>query len=226
MIPDSHVDLVRSALSAAGAGMIGAYSDCSFAAKGIGSFRALDGANPYVGKIDELHFEPETRLDMILPAWLRSKVERALLQTHPYEVPAYEFIALENPLPEGLGAVGNLDSPISAAQLVEKVKQTFNTPAVRCTALPTVPISRIALCSGSGSSLINNAIGAGAQAYITSDVHYHDFLDHTDDLFIIDIGHFESEICTKQIFYHIVSEKFPNFAVYNSESEKNPINYL
>ncbi len=128
----------------------------------------------------------------------------------------------------GCGIVGNLPGPMSPLELVGKVKQTFSSPVARCSQPPSPdePIARIALCGGAGSDFIGDAIRRGAQAYITSDTKHNYFLDHVGDIFIIDIGHYESESCTKQIFYHVLSEKFPNFALHYSEIEKNPINYL
>ncbi len=226
MVPEAHAVKVREAVCGAGVGRVGCYSDCSFAVKGEGTFKALDGADPYVGEVGKLHHESEIRVDVILPSWLRDKVERALLDAHPYEVPAYEFVRLDNPLPAGLGAVGRFPTAVDPMALVAKVKEVCSSPVARCTPVPDRAVTRVAVCGGSGGSLIGDAIASGAQAYITSDVRYHDFVDHRDDIFIIDIGHYESEMCTKQIFYHIVSEKFPNFALYYSELEKNPINYL
>ncbi len=226
MVPHDHVDAVRLALFDAGAGSLGNYDSCSFGVRGEGTFQAIDGANPYVGNIHTMHIEPETRLEVLLPAWLQSKVEQALLAIHPYEEPAYDFILLSNKCRHaGSGVVGNLQKPLLAAYLISLVKKAFGSPIVRCTTPPDQPISRIAMCGGSGASFIHDAIAAGAQAYITSDVKYHDFVDHARDIFIIDIGHYESEHCTKDIFYHIISKKFPNFAVCYSDKEKNPINY-
>ena len=127
----------------------------------------------------------------------------------------------------GAGAIAASPEPLTAMQLVERVKKACASPVCRCTRLPEgAVITRVAMCGGSGGSMIPDAIVAGAQAYITSDVRYHDFLDYGDRIFIIDIGHFESESCTKRIFYHIITQKFPNFAVHYSDSEKNPINYI
>lgn len=126
----------------------------------------------------------------------------------------------------GLGAVGDLELPLTPMKLIERVKSVCQSPITRCSTLPCSMITRIALCGGSGASLINAAIAHKAQAFVTSDVKYHDFVDYSDRLLIIDIGHYESEMCTKHIFYHILSGKFPNFAVNYSETEKNPINYL
>ena len=128
----------------------------------------------------------------------------------------------------GLGVYALLDEPMTASELVEHVKKTFGSPVARCTALPDedVPIRRIAMCGGSGGEFIATAMRAGAQAYITSDTRYHDFVDYQNEILIIDIGHFESESCTKEIFYNVIKEKFPNFACYKSAIEENPIKYI
>lgn len=127
----------------------------------------------------------------------------------------------------GCGVIGTLDAALTPAGLVERVKAVFGSPVARCTRMPELKtIERVAMCGGSGSFLIPVAIHDGAQAFITSDCKYHDFVDYADDILLIDIGHYESEKCTKEIFLRILSEKIPNFAVYNSATEQNPINYL
>lgn len=229
-VPHAHVDRVREALFAAGAGHIGNYDSCSYSLRGEGTFRALDGANPFVGSKGEVHSEPETRVEVIVPAWRRLQVERALIEAHPYEEPAYEFVMTDNlSLITGSGVVGDLSAPLSAKELVESVKEAFGSPVARCSspeAAPSPLIRRVALCGGAGGFLAGKAIAAGADAFITSDTRYHDFVELANDIFIVDIGHFESEQCTKSIFYRIVTEKFPNFAVQYSKIEKNPIFYL
>lgn len=132
----------------------------------------------------------------------------------------------------GMGAVGNLPSPLSAHEFVELVKAKFGSPVVRCSAACNrhcgdSKISRVALCTGSGSSMIAAAKRAGADAYLTSDTSYHLFADHVDEpLMIADIGHHESESHARDILMRIISEKFPNFAVRMSNSDTvNPIAY-
>ncbi len=227
-IPHSHVSKVRAAIFEAGAGNIGRYDSCSFATTGEGTFRPLEGSAPYVGTTLQLHTEPETRLEVILPKWKRHEVEEALLLTHPYEVPAYEFITIDDSIPSlGSGIVGTLPKPVTRRELAQMVKKAFHSPITRCSDYPDeIPISRIAMCGGSGSSLIKQAIASGVQAFITSDTKYHDFVDYASRILIMDIGHFESEQCTKDIFYRTIKEIFPNFAVRFSESESNPIIYL
>ena len=126
----------------------------------------------------------------------------------------------------GCGAIGDLSSPLTVTELIDRVKESFGSPIVRCSDPPQEKISRVAMCGGSGAFLIPAAIARGAQAFITSDTKYHDFVDHSSDIFLIDIGHHESENCTKEIFYHVITKFFPNFAVRYAQSDINPIKYL
>lgn len=130
----------------------------------------------------------------------------------------------------GSGIIGNLSTPLSPLQLVELIKATFNSPIARCSDPEALPkgkiIKRVALCGGAGAFLIDRAIALQADAFITSDTKYNIFLDCAQSIFLVDIGHFESEECSKEIFYHIITKKFPNFAVAKSETEHNPIIYL
>lgn len=128
----------------------------------------------------------------------------------------------------GLGVMATLPHAMSHDELCEAVKKAFGSPLVRTTdhaKAPTQEITRIGICGGSGADLIGNAIAAGAQAMITSDVKYHDFVDRANTIFLVDIGHYEAEKCTKHIFFRVITQKFPNFAVYIADTEKNPINY-
>lgn len=229
MVPDSHVEQVRNALFEAGAGSLGNYDCCSYASKGEGTFRALEGADPYVGNMMELHHEPETRLEVLLPVWKKGSVEQALRRSHPYEEPAYDFLNLDNlSYRTGSGAIGEYGEAVSVSELISRVKREFSSPVVRCSAISneTAAVTRVAMCGGAGSFLLSRAVAEGAQVYITSDTRYHDFVDYAGRIIVMDIGHFESEQCTKEIFYHVIREKFPTFALYYSDLEKNPINYL
>ncbi len=128
----------------------------------------------------------------------------------------------------GSGAIGEYPESLTVSELIARVKAEFSSPVVRCTEPPAMnmPVTKVAMCGGAGGFLIGDAIAEGAQVFITSDTRYHDFVDYAERIFIVDIGHFESEQCTKEIFYHVIKEKFPTFALYYSEIEKNPINYL
>ncbi len=129
----------------------------------------------------------------------------------------------------GSGVIGKLDHAVTPLQLVDLVKKSFHSPVVRCSdpaAMDGRTIERVGLCGGAGAFLLDRAKELGADAFITSDTKYNLFLDCVPSIFLIDIGHYESEECSKDIFYHVIKKKFPNFAVYYSKIERNPINYL
>ena len=97
---------------------------------------------------------------------------------------------------------------------------------IRHTPLLGKKVRKIAVCGGAGSFLIKDAIRAGADLYITSDVKYHEFFDADGHLVLADIGHFESEQFTIQLLFDLLIEKFPNFAVLKSGLKTNPIQYF
>lgn len=129
----------------------------------------------------------------------------------------------------GLGCVALYEDDLSRNEFVGRVRGILpgGSEPIRCSAgTPEQRVKRIAICGGSGGEFIPKAIALGCDTIFTSEVRYHDFVDYGHLIFIVDIGHFESESCAKQIFYEIISEKFANFAVYKSETEQNSINYL
>lgn len=227
-VPTDHVDTVCAALFEAGAGRMGEYEHCVYRSQGIGSWRPLPGAHPSIGEVGQISVQAEERLELILPVWKKNSVEQVLKSVHPYEEPAYEFVSVSNCEPHaGSGAVGLLPSPIPASKFVLKIKDTFGSPVARCSQmLPDAMVQKVALCGGSGAFLIPDAIAAGADVYLTSDTKYHDFVDCGNQILLVDIGHYESEQCTKSIFYHLIREIFPNFAVRYSQQDINPIKYM
>jgi len=225
--PTDHVVKVRDAIFKAGAGHIGNYDSCSFNTNGEGTFRANDGANPFVGKVDKLHFEKEVRVETVFPGYLKSRIVSAMIQAHPYEEVAYDIYPIENQFGNvGAGMVGELEKPENTREFLSKIKKIFNTGCVRHTAICREKISKVALCGGSGSFLLRNAIGAGADVFITGDMKYHDFFEADNKIIIADVGHYESEQFTKELLMNIIKKKNSTFAVRNSEINTNPINYL
>jgi len=226
-VPIDRTESVRKALFDAGAGQIGNYDSCSFNTQGEGTFRANEIAKPFVGKQGELHYEKETRVETVFPKHLQGKVIDALHKSHPYEEIAYDIYTLDNKNEQvGLGMIGELETPIDSLTFLKKLKELFKCDSIRHTPIIRNEIKKVAVCGGSGSFLLRKAIASKADIYITGDFKYHEFFDAEGKIIIADIGHYESEQFTREIFYEIVTKKFPNFAVRISEINSNPINYL
>lgn len=225
-VPEAHLETVKNALFAAGAGQIGLYDECSFSSSGTGTFRAGPGSRPYVGQPGERHHEPEVKLEVVLPSYRTAVVLQALRQSHPYEEVAYELINLANAHPgQGSGLVGNLEQPLPAAQFLEKLKVSFGCGIIRHTKPPEKTIQRVALCGGAGSFLISNALDQNVDAFVTSDLKYHEFFDAENRMLLCDIGHYESEQFTIDLLAERLHQKFPKFAVLKSDHLTNPVHY-
>ena len=226
-VPESHAEKVRQALFDAGAGSIGNYDSCSYNLKGTGTFRGAEGTNPFSGQPGKLEFEEEIRIETIFPVNLRQKVISSLLENHPYEEVAYDIYPLDNMNPlAGSGLTGLLTAPEEELDFLHRLKEIFHCGSIRHTALLGKPVRKVALCGGSGFFLLPDAILWGADVFITGDVRYHEFFDADRKILLADIGHFESEQFTREIFYDNIKEKFPKFAIHFSEVNTNPINYL
>ncbi len=226
-VPIEYAQKVKDALFSAGAGSIGNYDSCSFSNEGKGSFRANKGADPFVGEIGKVHQEQEIRIETVFPKHLKGKILGVLLKNHPYEEVAFDVYQLENVNPNvGLGMIGELKEEENALQFLKRIKKIFGSACIKHTDLIKDKIKTVAVCGGSGSSLLRKAIAQKADVYVSGDFKYHEFFDAEGKIIIADIGHYESEQFTSDIFYEIVTKKIPNFAVYISEINSNPINYL
>lgn len=226
-VPTDQLETVRNALFAAGGGMIGKYSECSFSVQGEGTFRAGEGADPYVGSVGSRHAEKEAKLEILFPSHLSGTLVKALKDAHPYEEVAYEIIPLANRHPElGSGAIGQLKEVLPVQEFLQLISRQFRVPVVRHTRTDKKEISRVAVCGGAGSFLIKTALAAGADAFISADIKYHEFFDGEEKLLICDIGHFESEQYTIELLHDLLVEKFPTFAVLKSEVETSPVRYF
>lgn len=226
-VPTADAGKVRNALFEAGAGHIGNYDSCSFNLSGTGSFRGNSQSNPYVGEKNQVHIEEETRVELIFPKNLQSGIVRALLNSHPYEEVAYDIYSLENEYTQaGIGMIGELSAPMDELEFLRKLKDTFHCPVVRHTRLIGKPVRSIAVCGGSGSSYLRTAIARGADVFISGDFKYHQFFDAENQIVIADIGHYESEQFTKEVFYELLTKNFPKFAIHLSAVSTNPVSYL
>jgi dinuclear metal center YbgI/SA1388 family protein len=226
-VPVEYSQSTREAVFEAGAGNIGNYYNCSYNLIGEGTFEAGENTNPFIGEKGELHTEKETRIEVVVPQHNLNKVIVALEKAHPYEEVAYDIYQIKNKNQQiGMGMIGELDTPIDEMEFLNKIKKTFSAKSIRYTKLLKKPIIKVAVCGGSGSSLLNKAIANNADIFISADFKYHQFFDADNKIIIADIGHFESEQVTKDLIYDLLIKKFPNFAVRKTEINSNPINYL
>ncbi len=226
-VPATHLANVQESLFNVGAGNIGNYDSCSFVLEGTGSFRGNEDSNPFIGEKGKLSLEKENRLEVIFETIYESQIISALKQNHPYEEVAYDIYQLENTYQNiGSGMIGELETPLSELEFLERLKSVFMLKLIKHTPLLKKSIKKVALCGGSGSFLLKNAINSKSDIYISSDFKYHEFFDAENQILIADIGHYESEQFTPEIFYEIISNKFPTFASYLTETNTNPVNYF
>jgi dinuclear metal center YbgI/SA1388 family protein len=232
-VPVEHVETVRDALFAAGAGGFGKYNEASFGVQGSGTFKPLEGANPYLGSVNSRETIDEIRLEVVLEQWKVHQVLDALKRAHPYEEVAYQLFALEQSAPSyGLGMAGDLPKPMSFQELLELWSGTlgcslrYSLNSVVNATILSYPITRIGFCAGAGADLWTKAKAAGAQAYLTSEIKHHHFLDAADHLLLVEAGHAETEIPVIERIKAIIQPFFNTFAVLQTCSLQNPALYF
>lgn len=190
-VPAGHEDKIRNALAEAGAGQIGNYSYCTFQTAGIGTFKPEEGTSPYVGSAGRLEKVEELRLETILPVTRRKAVVEKLIQAHPYEEVAYDLypLALDGRA-VGLGLILKLDQALALEDILQACRQKLNSSALRYWPAGKRSFKMIALCGGSGGSLIEQAARKEADLFISGDFRYHDLkLAQSLGLALIDAGH-------------------------------------
>ncbi|MFZ5942364.1 MAG: Nif3-like dinuclear metal center hexameric protein [Bacteroidota bacterium] len=226
-VPLSHAGEVREALFRGGAGVIGNYDSCSFNLEGTGTFRGGENTDPFVGEKGKLHREAEVRIETVIPAHLAGSAVEAMKLVHPYEEVAYDLYPLENDYPlAGMGMLGELPDEMDELMFLQFLKDRFSAGCIRHTALLGKKVRKVAVCGGAGSFLLKKAIAARADVFITGDMKYHGFFDAVGRILLADIGHYESEQFTQELFYELIIKNFPKFAVRLSEINTNPIKYF
>lgn len=227
-VPRTYVERVAEAMHAAGAGMFSRYDMCSFQTEGLGTFRGMNDASPFIGKKGVLEKVEEVKIEMLCETWKVSAALRAMLNAHPYEEVAYDVYPLNNANTEyGLGAVGNFERAISFTSFLQHTSQLLGTKFLRYAAPKKKrAIKTVAVCGGSGAEFIHNAIAEQADAFITSDLKYHTFQEFEDRILLVDAGHFETE----HIVLHSLQKTIQNIVgisatVYKTKSNTNPVHY-
>jgi dinuclear metal center YbgI/SA1388 family protein len=226
-VPQTHKEAVRTALFEAGGGEIGNYVECSFETVGTGTFRPLENTNPFIGNAGGVReFAEEVKLEVIFPIWKQDDVISALKASHPYEEVAFEVIITENQHQAiGAGMIGQLPDPMEAGAFLSHLKGRIGIKSLRHNALRNQKIKNVAMCGGSGSFLIKNAMQAGADAFITADLKYHDFFEGNSHMLLVDAGHYETEITAIDQLVNKLQKKFTTFAVQKTKVYTNPVRY-
>ena len=194
-VPRGYEEQVAEALFRGGAGHLGKYDQCSFQAPGVGSFRPGQGAAPFLGKVGEIERAEEIRLETVVPGEALNRVLAKLQKSHPYEEVAFDVIPLANRRSDlGLGRIGRLSAPLLLSDFARQVKSKLSAPWIRTVGDLDRPVQKIALCGGSGGSLIGEALRQGADVLVTGDLKYHEARRaEAEGMALIDAGHFASE---------------------------------
>ncbi len=224
--PEDHAENVKNVILKSGAGELGNYSNCSFSSTGVGTFKPNHLAKPFTGKSNELESQSEVKVEVVLPSFLKSKVVSSMINAHPYEEVAYDLVSLENNSNYGSGIVGELKNEVDEKDFLKQIKKIFKVKSLRHTRLLGRPVKRVAICGGSGSFLLENAINSAADIFITSDFKYHQFFDAENKIIVADLGHYETEQYTIELIADLLMKNFTNFAIRLTSVNTNPINYL
>jgi dinuclear metal center YbgI/SA1388 family protein len=194
-VPAGYDGPVADALFAAGAGEVGRYDRCSFRSPGTGTFRPGAGTSPFIGREGETEAVRELRLETVLPREAAHRAVERMLKAHPYEEVAYDLIPLSNRRSDvGLGRIGRLEQALPLGEFALQVKAALGADALRLVGEAGRRVAKVALCGGSGSSLLAEAVRQGADVLVTGDVKYHEAKNaESQGLALIDAGHFATE---------------------------------
>lgn len=229
-VPEEAFDPVRQALADAGAGRIGDYEACAFVSDGTGFFRPGDDADPYIGEAGgDVESAEERKLEVEVAHWDLGTVLAALQDAHPYEEVAYDLYPVQQKNTRaGLGAIGRLEEQMPLSTFLDRVSRQLGAASLRYAGDPDASVERIAVCGGAGSDFIGTAQRAGADAYVTADVKYHEFFDVLDrqggpQMALIDPGHYESEALTEVLLRDWLADRFPSVTWHRTSVRTSPM---
>ncbi len=195
-VPTEHKDKLLKVLFETTAGMIGDYTCCSFLNEGNATFKPGNTSQPFRGEAGKIENVGEVRIETIVAKSDVEKVVSHLMKQHPYETMAYDAYPLAGgPVSSGLGRVGSLQKSVTLQMFSEHVKKVLGIDHVKIAGNKEMIVNRVALCTGSGGSLMNDFFASGADVYVSGDLHFHDALMVEEKgLGLVDAGHFASEI--------------------------------
>ena len=229
-VPNDDFEAVRSALAEAGAGRIGEYEACAFATDGTGYFKPGARTDPHIGTAGgDLESAAERKIEVEVARWNLGAVLGALQEAHPYEEVAYDVYPVKQKNSRaGLGAIGRLDEPELLGDFLQRVADRLEAGSLRYVGDRDATVERVAVCGGAGSDFIGTARSAGADAYVTADVTYHEFFnalntEGTPEMALIDPGHYETEALTEALLRDWLADRFPVVTWTRTDTRTSPM---
>ena len=229
-VPEDAFGSVRQALADAGAGRIGDYEACAFSVAGTGFFKPGAHTDPHIGTAGgDLESADERKLEVEVARWNLGRVLGALNEAHPYEEVAYDLYPVhQSNTQAGLGAIGRLASPLPLSSFLDRVADRLDAASLRYAGIDDATVEHVAVCGGAGSDFIGAARGAGADAYVTADVTYHEFFsvlgtDGTPEMALIDPGHYETEALTEALLKDWLSDRFGDVSWARTDTRTSPM---
>jgi dinuclear metal center YbgI/SA1388 family protein len=227
-VPIQHVDKVSQAIFKAGAGNIGRYTETSFNIAGKGTFKPMEGANPFIGKIGEKEEIQEIKIETVVAERNLDSVIQTMKDNHPYEEPAYDIYELKTKPSYGIGIFGEIDKEVEISKFSLEVKNWLQARYIRLIKSNNRKIRKVALCTGSGGSLLEQVSRKDADLYITGDITYHTALRAKElGLNVLDVEHFDTEkFFVEALYEQLIKLGIPKNILIKSIKMESPYEIL
>jgi dinuclear metal center YbgI/SA1388 family protein len=223
-VPVKHADKVSQAIFKAGAGKIGKYTETSFNIAGQGTFKPMEGTNPFIGKIGEKETVQEIKIETVVSERDLESVVQAMKDTHPYEEPAFDIYELKTKPSYGIGIFGEIDKEVEISKFSLEVKNRLQARYTRLIKSNNRKIRKVALCTGSGSSLLEQINNKDVDLYITGDITYHTALRAKElELNVLDVEHFDTEkFFVEALYEQLIKFGIPKDILIKSKKMESP----
>jgi dinuclear metal center YbgI/SA1388 family protein len=226
-VPEEFRDSVANALFEAGAGHIGNYSETSFNIQGIGSFKPLEGAHPFLGASGKREYVQEVKVETVVRERNLHNVIESIKKNHPYEEPAYDIYEIISDASDGVGAVGELENEMPLLDFAKLLKEKTKATYIRLIGNKDRKIKKVAVCTGAGSSLIKDVKRLNVDLFLTGDLNYHQALDLKESLVdTIEIEHFDTEKFFVSAMYDNLSRYIDKKIIFKSVLMKSPFEII
>lgn len=225
-VPEAYTMKVMEAACSAGAGKIGNYSCCTFGTNGTGTFLPNESAQPFVGEAGKLHWEKETKLEMICPESLINQVVQVIKESHPYEMPAMDIYNILEPKENrGTARIGILPKEYAREGFIKHIKTSLGFETVRVSSNGREKIRKVAVCGGGGGSLLSLAKKSGADAYLTGELKHSDYIGICEnETLLVEAGHYDTERCFTGILFEGLQQRLNtlewNVHVWNAKDNR------